>query len=429
MTVLNDLLIPFLKGHYQLDYFRSMLVQTSFFGAYFVGSLAYFIYSSAFEDPINKIGYKNGIILGLILSGFGCMIFLPAGIIDSYPVFLSGLMVLGFGFTILQIAANPFVSIAGPKEKASSRLNLAQGFNSFGTMLGPLLGGVVIFSLLSGINAISYPYFFAGLVFFGVAILFYFLPIPAWKNEEKIEKGLVSLEFPNLKWGILGIFCYVGAEVGIGSIIINLLGLPEFGGLKEEIASDFLSLYWGGLMIGRFGGAITQTGELSKSNAIKAGLVMLAAFLVVAVFNLLKGGIGFSEILLFFPVAALSFLAFIIGKGKNRLTISIFSLAIVVSLATAMLGSGKLGLWSLIGIGLFNSIMWPNIFTSAIEGLGKYTSQGSSLLVMAILGGALVPPIMGWLADEIGLRLALCIPVFCYLYILWYSTRSFWTKK
>ena len=429
MTVLNDILIPFLKEHYELDYFRSMLVQTSFFGSYFLGSLIYFSLSTAWEDPINRIGYKNGIIVGLTLSGIGCMIFLPAGTLDSYGVFLFGLMVLGFGFTLLQIAANPFVSIAGPKESASSRLNLAQGFNSFGTMIGPLVGGAIIFNLLSGIEAISYPYFFAGLIFLGVAVLFFFLPIPSWKNEEKIEQGFGALNFLNLKWGILAIFFYVGAEVGIGSLLINLLGLPEYGSIPEKIASDYLSLYWGGLMIGRFGGAISQSGQLDGRILARLSGIMILSFLIVAIANMAKGEIGWAQIGMFFLIALVSFLAFVIGRGQNRRTLGLFALIIVLLLFIGSLGRGNISLWALIGIGLFNSIMWPNIFTSAIEGLGKYTSQGSSLLVMAILGGAVIPPIMGLLADQFGLRISLFVPIICYLYIIWYSSRPYWIKN
>ncbi len=429
MTVLNDILIPFLKEHYALDYFRSMLVQTSFFGSYFVGSLIYFIYSSLYRDPINTIGYKNGIILGLIISGTGCTLFWPAGIMDSYTFFLFALMILGFGFTLLQIAANPFVSIIGPEESAGSRLNLAQGFNSLGTMLGPLIGGAIIFTYLSGIMAISYPYLVAGMVFFLVAVLFRFLPIPGFKNEERIEKGLSALQFPNLKWGILAIFFYVGAEVGIGSLIINLLGLEKFGSLSEELSSDYLSLYWGGLMIGRFGGAYIQSSGDGRINMGKLFGVMAVALVGVMIANLVKGGIGIDAFLGFTVMVLLSLLGFYFGKGKSRTTLMIFSMAIVVLLLFSMFLIGSVGLWCLIGIGLFNSIMWPNIFTSAISGLGKYTSQGSSLLVMAILGGALIPPLMGWIADAQGLVLSLVVPVFCYLYIIWYSSRPYWDKK
>jgi MFS transporter, FHS family, L-fucose permease len=423
MTVLNDLLIPFLKKHYSLDYFESMLVQTSFFGSYFIGSLVYFIYSTRVEDPINKIGYKNGIIAGLILSGIGCMIFLPAGILDSYPVFLSGLMFLGFGFTLLQIAANPFVSIAGPPESSSARLNLAQAFNSLGTMLGPLVGGLIIFSYLSGLHAISYPYFVAGLIFFLVAVGFYFLPMPAWKNPRRFEKGFSALDFPNLKWGIGAIFCYVGAEVGLGSLIINILGLSEFGGLPESIASDYLSLYWGGLMLGRFGGAIFLGIGNFRRKIFKAVGIMSAAFLLIFISNLIKGGIETRHFLTYLILLALSMAGFLVGRGRSRRTLIVFSTCIIALILIAMFGMGELGMWSIIGIGLFNSIMWPNLFTTSIDGLGKYSSQGSSLLIMAILGGALIPPVMGWMADEYGLRFSLLVPILCYGYIILFASK------
>ena len=267
MTVFNDILIPRFKAAFTLDYFRAMLVQFAFFGAYFVGALAYFIVSMAKGDPIGRIGYKNGVVLGLLISATGSALFWPAAALSSYPLFLGALFVVGLGFALLQIAANPYVTILGPERTASSRLNLAQGFNSLGTTTGPLIGGFLIFEYFAktgahGADSVKMPYLGFCIVFLLLAAIFFFIRLPHI-GEGHAENGAGALQYPHVKLGILAIFAYVGGEVAVGSAIISFLALPDVAALKEVEASKYVAIYWGGLMIGRFMGAV-ELGEMPR---------------------------------------------------------------------------------------------------------------------------------------------------------------------
>jgi len=273
ITCMNDILIPHLKGIFQLNYFQAMLVQFAFFGAYFIGSAVYFAVSYFYGDPINKIGYKRGLVFGLLLSAVGCFLFYPAEISGLYAMFLLALFTLGLGFTLLQISANPYVAILGTPEGASSRLNLAQGFNALGTTLAPVLGGYLIFELFAGgsskeitAEATKIPYLVFSLLFVLLAVFVQGIRLPSFRAEESTAGSkLGALAFPQLRGGVLAIFCYVGAEVTIGSLIISFIGLPEILGLGEEVAKNYLSMYWGGAMIGRFLGSISLSDTLSAS--------------------------------------------------------------------------------------------------------------------------------------------------------------------
>ncbi len=261
ITCMNDILIPYLKGVFSLTYFQAMFVQFSFFGAYFLGGTLYFIISSIIGDPINKIGYKNGIILGLLISAFGCLLFYPAATYSLFGFFLGALFILGLGFTLLQITANPYVSILGSEVSASSRLNLAQGFNSFGTTIAPILGGYLVFEFffdpeVVSASAVKTPYLiFAGL-FLILAVFTWISKLPVFTNKEEIIEGAGALRYPHLVLGIGAIFMYVGGEVAIGSLFIGFIGLEEVAGLPEVVGKNYLALYWGGAMIGRFMGSI-----------------------------------------------------------------------------------------------------------------------------------------------------------------------------
>ncbi len=423
-TVLNDILIPHLQSVFELSIFKSMLVQFSFFGAYFIGSLIYFLISVFLGDPINKIGYKNGILLGLLLSGIGSALFFPAPALHLYWFYLMALFIVGLGFTLLQIAANPYVAILGSEESASSRLNLVQGFNSLGTTIGPVIGGYLIFHYFAGINAVRTPYaIYAGIfILLGMIILFTRLP-KVTKSDEKVE-GFGSLKHRNLVLGAIAIFMYVGAEVAIGSILIRYLGLKNIAGLNEQDASLYLSFYWGGLMIGRFLGSVSLS---TMTNKIYKNLLMIAipalAFLVIWYLK----GIHIASIFSIFLI--LNFIAFQFGKSKASRTLMIFSLIIISLLIITLSTQHSVAMWSVIGIGLFNSIMWSNIFTLAIAGLGKYTSQGSSMLVMSILGGAIIPPVQGAVADAIGVHMSFVVPIVCYTYLAFYGWKGYLQKK
>lgn len=431
ITCLNDILIPYLKGVFTLTIFQATLVQFAFFGAYFLGSLIYFLFSVRFGDPINRIGYKNGIIIGLVLAGVGCFLFYPAAMYLQYGFFLGALFCLGLGLTMLQIAANPYVALLGRPESASSRLNLAQGFNSFGTTIAPVIGGFFIFQYFvtdtsAGEVAVKIPYLVLAGLFWLLSIIIYFIKLPNFSNEEVIEKGAKVLGFSHLRGGIFAIFAYVGAEVAIGSLLINFMGLENITGMEESVASKFLSFYWGGAMIGRFMGAIMMS---DKSTQSKKLIGMFAVGAVGYVIVSLIAGVDFATSLPFLVGLALNFVVFMIfGAHPNRV-LAAFSLSAIVLLLIAVFMSGVMSMWMLLFIGLFNSIMWSNIFTLAIKDLGRYTSQGSSLLVMAVLGGALVPPVQGFLADVYGIQMSFLLPVICYLYLAWYGWKGYEVKE
>jgi len=431
LTCMNDILIPYLKEIFVLKYWQAMLIQFCFFGAYFIGSSIYYLMSLKIGDPINRIGYKNGIIIGLVVSGIGCLLFYPAAQFKMYGLFLGALFVLGLGFTMLQIAANPYVSILGSPETASSRLNMSQAFNSLGTTIAPILGGYLIYEYFfsngsSGGEAVKIPYIIFGLIFFVGAVVFKFVKLPKFVNEDEVVKGTGALKFKNLSYGTIAIFMYVGGEVAIGSFLINFIGLDNIMGLEEAIAKNFLAYYWGGTMIGRFSGALSLSAmEKTKKYALMIVLSVLSFTLIFFI-----TGMEFQAVLPYIAIIGLNFVAFVIGKGIAGRTLGLFASISMFLIALAISSSGSLAMWALIAVGVFNSIMWSNIFTIAIDGLGKYTSQGSSLLIMAILGAALVPLIQGILADIIGLQGSFIVPLLCYIYIMFYGFYSSkWKSK
>ena len=432
ITCLNDILIPYLKDVFELSYFQAMLIQFAFFGAYFVGSLIYFLISMFQGDPIAKMGYKNGIILGLVIAAIGCALFIPAASYLIYGFFLGALFCLGLGLTVLQIAANPYVAILGSSKTASSRLNLAQGFNSFGYTIAPVIGGYLIFSFFGGegvigADALKIPYLGLSIMFLIIAVVIKMYPLPVVTGSEPVEKGAGALKYRHLVLGMVAIFMYVGGEVSIGSLLVNFFGLPEIAGLGEVEASAFLSFYWGGTMIGRFLGAISLSNIASNKKFGLMTITALATFFVIygVVYLNPETEITFQEISPFLIFIALNLLAFRLGNSNPQRTLAIFSVVVIVLLTIVILTTGKVAFWSVMAIGLFNSIMWSNVFTLAIAGLGKYTSQASSLLVMAILGGALVPLLQGVLADEIGEQLSFALPIVCYAFLAYYGLKGY----
>ena len=419
MTVFNDILIPKFKEAFDLNYFQAMLVQFAFFGAYFIGSLIYFVTSVLSGDPIARIGYKNGVVIGLLISACGSGLFYPAATTASYPLFLTGLFVIGIGFAILQIAANPYVTILGPEETASSRLNLAQAFNSLGTTLGPLLGGWLIFRFFHiegshGAESVKIPYLVFSAIFFLLAGFFLFIRLPSI-GEEKVERGAGALRHPHLVLGIIAIFMYVGGEVSIGSAIVNFLGQHDVAGLAAAEAAKFLSFYWGGLMIGRFMAAISLC-DLPK---VRKNLLM--ALVPIIALGVITFSTGIHTAISYAPYLLLCWIGFQLGGWKTDSTLALFASIVVILIALAMLLGGHVAMWCILGIGLFTSVGWSNTFSLAIDGLGNFKSQGSSLLVMAILGGALLPPLQGLLADHVGIRLSFLVPMVAYGYLVFYG--------
>ncbi len=417
---MNDILIPYLKEVFVLNHFQSMLIQFSFFGSFFIGSLLYFIMSVQLGDPISKIGYKNGMSIGLFIAGIGCFGFYPATVFHIYGLFLGALFCLGFGICILQIAANPYAALLGKEETASSRLNLAQGVNSLGTVIGPLLGGFLIFEYFfnpqsTEANAVKIPYLIFAVVFIAVSALVKMTPFPEFHKSDAPAKGLGIFKFPQIKLGVTALFLAIGAEVAIGSIMVNFLGLGNIAGLSHSDASRFVAFYWGGLMIGRLLGAVSF-GEMKTNSKL---VVMGAIFTIALIIISLTYGIQTAGIYSIYML--INLLAFRLGKSLPGRTTGIFSICIIALISVAVFTKGQIAMWSVIGAGLFASIMWSNIFTLGIRRLGNYTSQGSSLLIMAILGAALVPPLQGIIADWIGVQKSLLVVVFCHLFVAWYG--------
>jgi FHS family L-fucose permease-like MFS transporter len=571
MTVFNDVLIPRFKEAFTLDYFHAMLVQLAFFGAYFVGSLLYFIISATTGDPIARIGYKNGVVIGLLISALGSSIFWPAANLaprsseispgdlpkieslatklseqkdpvsafvyqylsestrqslkqggpsaqqalaqdldklikgpviynadrfasvtlqpttkdllelnqkeaanlnknpdeeksaaatalhlnralleDAYPgevnknllpywVFLVALFIVGMGFAMLQIAANPYVTILGPERTASSRLNLAQSFNSLGTTTGPLIGGWLIFQYFAktgahGAESAKIPYLIFCIIFVVMAVVFLCIHLPH-VGEGKAEQGIGALKYPHVVLGVLAILMYVGGEVSIGSAIINFLGQPDVANMSAVDASKYVALFWGGMLIGRFMGAV----ELSEMQKAKKQIFLIAIpILGFLLFFVLRSWdsdhhqfdfvAGWAIVKNYLPMLAFCWLLFQFGKAMAGRTLFIFSATIVALLIVAVIMGGKLAMWCVVGIGLFTSIGWPNIFSLALDKMGVLKGQVSSLLVMAVVGGALLPPLQGRIADILikggnakGLQFSFIVPMIAYAYVAFYG--------
>ena len=420
MTVWNDLLIPRFKEAFHLNYFEAMLVQFSFFGAYAVGSLIYYAVSVTYGDPINRMGYKNGVVLALVISAVGSGLFYPAAVLVSYPLFLGALFVIGLGFALLQIAANPYVTVLGSERTAASRLNLSQAFNSLGTTVGPLIGGRLIFKVftrqgMSPAESLKMPYLCASGVFLLIAVLFRRADLPTFTNRDDLSGGRSALRIPHTALGMVAIFMYVGGEVSVGSGIINFLGVPAIAGLTHQQASHFLSFYWGGLMVGRLVGAFGMSDLSPRWKRASALLVPLVAFFVVRKVPGVGTAAGYAICL------GLLSAAFLFGKLTAPRLLALFGTINIVLLGFAVAANGETAMWAVLGMGLFCSVMWSNIFSLAIEGLGSLKNQASSLLVMAILGGAIIPPLQGAMADWLGVQRSFIVPMIAFAYVAFYG--------
>lgn len=429
MTVMNDVLIPHLRAVFpKMAWWQTLMVNSCFFGAYFVGSLVYYLRSLNGIDPIARFGYKRAVIGGLMIAACGSLLFVPATYVQAFGLYLLALFVLGLGFTLLQIAANPFVAIIGPVESASSRLNLAQAFNSLGTTLAPIIGGTLIFSVFKGDDAVRWPYAVFTALLLLQALWVHFTPLP---EPPHVTGGRSrAWRHPQLRWGMVAIFCYVGAEVAVGSLLINFLKLPSVMGMAEDSAKHYLSLYWGGTMTGRFLGALALNRGLGAKRFLYMALLAVGMFALLVGLNSSSGmSPGHA-----WPLAVLiagNFLAFVLAGPDASRALGLFALAAVALLSVVILAEGAWTMWAIVAIGLFNSIMWSNIFTLAIEGLGTDTAQGSSLLVMMIVGGALIPPAQGAIIDLLGtggnatgFHLSFLLPMCCYAFLAWYGFRG-----
>jgi FHS family L-fucose permease-like MFS transporter len=418
ITCLNDILIPHLKALFSLNYTQIMLIQFTFFGAYAIMSIPA-------GWVVGKIGYRKGIVTGLVITGLGAIMFYPASIMISYGVFLSGFFILASGITVLQVAANPYVAILGSPETASSRLNMTQALNSLGTTIAPVFGGLLI--LTDGTNTaenattVQGPYIGIAITLFLLASVFIFAKLP-FIQTSSYKKGAGSAwSYRHLVLGALAIFLYVGGEVSIGSFLINFLEQPDIAGLAHSEGAKYVALYWGGAMVGRFFGAVALSGIKKQSDRqmIYAAIFVFAFFIA---WYLTKDATLAGLFLIF---VLINFGAFLIGKNNPSRTLTVMAGVVVVLVLITVLSSGKFAMWPIIAVGLFNSIMFPTIFTLAIDGLGKHTSQGSGILCFAIVGGAIVPLLMGALADSFGIHHAFLLTLICYLYIMFYGMKGY----
>ena len=512
----NGVFIPFCKTYFQIDQFQAQLVEFAFYGAYFIGALCLFVWSSySKKDILNNWGYKKGIIYGLIISIFGALIMYPSvngaeqGDTQVFYYVLIALFIIGLGFSLQQTAANPFAVSLGDPSTGSNRLNLAGGINSFGTAIGPILIAFVLFGSASEVDwdiielsSVQSLYIAVAIAFLLVAGFFYLSKkLPDAKNDEPFEsaskaktmlivmtlimticfgwifysytpafennpiddleitrliltlvclisvfalifranssanknsEGWGALKYPQLAWGMLAIFTYVGVEVTIQSNLgellkadvgegINAIGLPV---LDEAQSAKYIALYWGGLMIGRWTGSI---GAFDISESLRKILLFITPFIafgVVIAVNSFSNPLTISEIGIFSLLIIIQIFGFYLAKDNAIKILTIFSVLGVIAMLVGIFGSGEIALFAFLTGGLFCSIMWPCIFSLSITGLGKYTSQGSSFLVMMILGGAIIPPLQGKLADIFGMITSYWVAVLCFVFLLIYSVTT-----
>ncbi|OWP62049.1 glucose/galactose MFS transporter [Hymenobacter amundsenii] len=376
ITCLNDILIPYLKAIFSLSYTQANLINLCFFGAYFVMGIPA-------GRLVQRIGYKGGMLTGFLIAALGAFLFYPAADSRSYGLFLGALFVLATGVVLLQVAGNPYVAILGPPQSAPARLTLTQAFNSLGTTVAPLLGSALILKNLPDLDtaasaaaidvkAVQTPYLAIGVVLIIISGLLAMLKLPKIAHVESENEDLTrrAYHYRHLVFGVLGIFAYVGGEVAIGSHIVSYLHLPDVMSLTPKVAGDKVAWYWGGAMVGRFLGAYL----LNKFN----------------------------------PGRLLAFNA----------------LGAVILVLISVSSTGEVAMWSLLAVGLMNSIMFATIFTLAVRDLGRNTEEASGLLNVGIVGGAIIPLLFGFIADASSLRWAFILPVLCYAYIMWYGLKG-----
>lgn len=492
----NGVFIPFCKAHFHLTQFESQLIDFTFYGGYFIGSLILYFASQASKvDILNKIGYKWGIIIGLLISAIGALGMIPAVASHSFPLILTVFFIVAIGFSLQQTAANPFVVVLGPPETGSNRLNFAGSINNIGGLLGPVVVGIVLFGSAKvkidpdkvDISSVDNLYYILAGLFIAVALFFWVSKLPKVTSDEKIEastkanmplfiifiaflmilaadpislktgipsqyfvyaslaiiiftlvgtifaaknssEGWGAMHYPQLILGMLAIFTYVGTEVTIQSNLGSLLKTPEFGSFKESEIAPYISLYWGSLMIGRFAGSIGAFNLSKTTKYVLYVIVPFVAFGLVLLVNALTGA-DVSKLYIYAVCVAVMVVAFFIGQQKPVRTLSVLGVLGVAFMLIGLFTTGGVATFSFIGGGLCCSIMWPSIFALAITGLGKYTSQGSAFLIMMILGGSVIPPLQGKIADGSnnlipgmsGLHFSYIVPVMGFGYLIYFA--------
>jgi FHS family L-fucose permease-like MFS transporter len=485
----NGIFIPFCKSHFKLTQFESQLIDTAFYGAYFIGSMLLFIISSSIRvDILNRIGYKWGIIWGLFISIAGALCMIPAVNSGSFYFILGAFFVIALGFSLQQTAAQPFAVSLGDPSTGAHRLNLGGSVNSFGTTLGPLIVSIALFgsvkegaSANANIGSIKTMYLIVAGVFFLAAIIFFVSKLPKTTGDEHIEKsnkalsslliltavligiivigqvtslgklalttmaviavfiilflsyssarksgnGWGAMKYPQLILGMLAIFVYVGVEVTIQSNLGALLRTPAFGSKNEAHISQYISLYWGSLMIGRWTAAISVFNLKKKTRQLLTVIVPLIAFAFVLLVNVLRGN-DVSDLYYYVICVGIMVAGTFYGQEKPVKTLLTFTIIATGAMIIGMLTTGTIATYAFMTGGLFCSVMWPCIFALAIAGLGKYTSEGSAFLIMMILGGAIIPPMQGALADKMTIHSSYIVAVICFVYLAWHTLQ---TKK
>jgi FHS family L-fucose permease-like MFS transporter len=494
----NGIFIPFCKTHFHLSQFQSQLIDSAFYGAYFLGSLfLYMISLKLNRDIINKMGYKTTIVLGLSISILGALVMIPAVNSGSFPFILVSFFIIALGFSLQQTSANPLVLNLGDPATGSHRLNFAGSINSFGTTIGPILVSVLLFgkAIASGtdkesapISSINTLYIILAIAFAIASIILYFTKMPKLQIEEetdstmkvlksplhfimgiiivlilifaysaitdytsgsknylflvgigifllfvlvtlglqyqsiKKQKRFEEKKYPQVLLGMLAIFVYVGVEVSIQSNLGSLLKLPNFGGLQDSEIGPYVSLYWGSLMIGRWTGSIGAFDLNKKLKVVLTIVVPFLAFCLVLFMNYLNSADS-SQFYKYAICVALLITAFFMGQQKPALTLIIFGALGTLAMLIGLITTGQISVFAFLSGGLFCSIMWPCIFSLATAGLGKYTSQASSFLIMMILGGAFIPPLQGLMADKLNIHISYIIPLVCFAFLTWYAFK------
>ena len=486
----NGIFIPFCKTHFDLTQFESQLIDYTFYGGYFIGSLIlYFASQGSKVDILNKIGYKKGIIAGLVISAAGALLMIPAVHSGSFSFILAAFFVIAIGFSLQQTAAQPFVVALGSPESGTHRLNFAGGINNLGGLMGPVIVSVLLFGTASDavakdveIASINNLYYILAGLFLAVAIFFAISKLPKVTSNEKIESspsanfplfimiiGFVmvlvakslsewtglsedkimyislfvivgalvyslmkkknnptkwgAMQYPQLILGMLAIFVYVGTEVTIQSNLGALLKMPEFGSIADADIKPYISLYWGSMMIGRWTGAVSAFNLSKSAKAILTIVVPFVAFGIVLLVNHATGT-DVGNLYVYAVCIAVIIAAVFLGQEKPAKTLALFGTLGVIAMIIGLLTTGQVAIFAFVSGGLCCSIMWPSIFALSITGLGKYTSQGSSFLIMMILGGAIIPPVQGAFADTYGIHLSYVIPVFGFIYLIYFAWKA-----
>lgn len=427
----NDILIPVFKTAFNLTQSQSQFVSIAFYIAYTVGSALYLLISLIIgKDLVNKLGYKNSLSLGLVVSALGTLLFYPAAETGSFVLMLSGLFIVGLGFSLQQTVANPLAIALGPVRTGSQRLTLAGGINNFGTTIGPLLVSYAIFGDATApastvnINSVKAPYLILGAAFLVVAILLKFSSLPNHPEvEEEVVKDVVStkkyaIQYPQLLMGMLAIFLYVGVEVSTAS---NLPAYLEKDlGFATSAVAPYVSLYWASLMMGRWGGAAEA---FTDNRSIQTILKIVAPYLAFGIFlgaNVIMGH-NLAPFYVYGAIILVLIGADFASQGNPATMLGLFSILGIAALLTGMATEGTISVYAFTSVGLFCSTLWPCIFTLAVSGLGKHTSQGSSLLVMMIMGGGIVSYIQGALGDAVGIHTSYIVGVICFAYLAIYA--------